>query len=72
MPNLVVRTKDGRELQITRNDFIYLKDKEGEVNWEWQYIDIIHPQIEDLLNRSEQFVDEVKKLLPDKPMGRLK
>jgi len=72
MPDLMIKTEDGRELQITRNNFIFLRDKEGEVNWEWQYIDVIHPQIEDILKRSEKLVDEVKSLLPDKPMGRLK
>ena len=72
MPDLLIRTRDGREVQITRGNFIFLKDEEGEVNWEWQYIDKIHSEVENILDRSEQMVDEVKKLLPDKPMGRLK
>lgn len=72
MPDLLIRTRDGREVQITRGNFIFLKDEEGEVNWEWQYIDKIHSEVEKILDRSEQMVDEVKRLLPDTPMGRLK
>lgn len=72
MPDLKVKTRDNREIQISRGNFIFLRDEEGEVNWEWQYITTIHSQIEEILNRSEEFVDEVKRLLPDMPMGRLK
>jgi phage pi2 protein 07 len=72
MPNLTIKGRDGRELQIADGGFIYFKDKEGEVNWEWQYISKIHPQIEKLLARAESMLDEVKELLPDLPMGSLK
>ena len=72
MPNLIVRTRDGRELQISDQNFVFLKDREGEVNWEWEYLDNIQSDIETILERSESMVDEVKRLLPDIPMGRLK
>ncbi|MFO7740081.1 MAG: hypothetical protein R6V46_16500 [Desulfatiglandaceae bacterium] len=72
MPNLIVRTRDGRELQISGQNFVFLKDQEGEVNWEWEYLGNIQSDIEAILERSESMVDEVKHLLPDIPMGRLK
>lgn len=72
MPNLIVRTRDGRELQISDRNFVFLKDQEGEVNWEWEYLDNMQSDIETILERSEAMVDEVKQLLPDIPMGRLK
>jgi len=67
-----VRTRDGRELQISGQNFVFLKDQEGEVNWEWEYLGNIQSDIEAILERSESMVDEVKHLLPDIPMGRLK
>ena len=67
-----MRTRDGRELQISGQNFVFLKDQEGEVNWEWEYLGNIQSDIEAILERSESMVDEVKHLLPDIPMGRLK
>jgi hypothetical protein len=72
MPNLTIKGRDGRELQIAHGGYIYFRDEEGEVNWEWQYIPKIHEEIENILTRAEGMLDEVKKLLPDLPMGRLK
>lgn len=72
MPNLVVGSRGGRELQISRGKFIFLRDREGEVNRGWQYVENAQPGIEAILERAEAMVDEVKALLPDIPMGRLK
>lgn len=72
MPNLIVKANDGRELQISRGGFVYYKHKEGEVNWEWQYISNLHEDIEKILERAEGMLDEVKTLLPDRPMGKIK
>jgi phage pi2 protein 07 len=72
MPNLIVKAQDGRELQISRGGFVYYKDNEGEVNWEWQYISDLQEDMEKILKRAESMLDEVKSLLPDSPMGRIK
>lgn len=72
MADLIVRDDEGREIQISKGEFIFLKDSEGEVNWDWQYIDEIQPQIETMLKESATYIDQVKELLPDIPMGRLK
>jgi len=72
MPNLIVKGRDGRELQISHGGFVYFKDEEGEVNWEWEYIPKAHEEIENILARAESMLDEIKKLLPDRPMGRIK
>jgi len=69
MPNLTIKGRDGRELQISLGNFIYFKDAEGEVNWEWEYIPNLHQEIEKLIARTEMMLDEVKKLLPDLPPG---
>ncbi|GEM_PF-2539419 len=73
MPNLVIRSRDGREVQISEGNFVFLKDQEGEVNWEWQYLeDHVRSQVDGILQKAEAMVDEVKDMLPDLPMGRLK
>jgi hypothetical protein len=73
MPNLTIKTEDGRELQISRGSFIFLRDEEGEVNWEWEHLlPEIGQELEGILDRSEAIVNEVKSLLPNIPMGRLK
>jgi hypothetical protein len=72
MPNLTIKGRDGRELQISQGSFVYFKDEEGEVNWEWEYIPGIHEEIENILARAERVLDEIKKLLPDRPVGRIK
>jgi hypothetical protein len=72
MPNLVVRSRDGRELQISDGNFIFLKDQEGEVNWEWQYLEDVHSDVEASPHRAEAMIHQVKDLLPDNPVGRIK
>ncbi len=72
MADLIVRDEEGREIQISKGEFIFLKDSEGEVNWDWQYIDEIQSQIETMLKEAANYIDQVKELLPDIPMGRLK
>lgn len=72
MADLIVRDEEGREIQISKGEFIFLKDSEGEVNWDWQYIDEIQSQIETMLKEAAKYIDQVKELLPDIPMGRLK
>jgi hypothetical protein len=73
MPNLTIKTQDDRELQISRGSFIFLRDEEGEVNWEWeQLLPEIRQELEGILDRSEAMITDVKSLLPNIPMGRLK
>jgi hypothetical protein len=52
MSNLTIKGRDGRKLQISRGDFIYFKDDEREVTWEWEYIPVIHPELEKLLEKA--------------------
>ena len=72
MPHLVVRGEDGRQLQISNRNFVFLRDKEGEVNWEWEYLsEEIRSALQEVLRRAEEMLDEVKDLLPDMPVGKI-
>jgi hypothetical protein len=73
MPHLVIRSEDGRELQISPRNYVFFRDEEGEVNWEWEYLPAeIRSAIQKLVGRADGMLDEVKDLLPDVPMGRIK
>ena len=72
MPHLVVGGEDGRQLQISNRNFVFLRDKEGEVNWEWEYVsEEIRSALQEVLRRAEEMLDEVKDLLPDMPVGKI-
>ena len=73
MFKIEIRAEDGRELKMTKDNFIYYKFADGtDTFWEWEHIagkaDVFDP----LFTQARRLVEEAEKRLPDLPMSGLR
>ena len=69
MFKIEIHTEDGRELKMSKGDFIYFKDVDGiDTFWEWEKITPLKEKFERLFEDADRLVDNAAERLPNIPM----
>ena len=57
---IYIRTKDGREVEILSESYIYLRDLEvNGTYWEWHKISSMHDEIKQIIQSTEESIDHI-------------
>jgi len=57
---IYIRTKDGREVEILSESYIYLRDLEvNGTYWEWHKISSMHAEIKQIIQSTEESIDQI-------------
>lgn len=73
MFKIEIQADDGRELKMTRDNFIYFKFADGtDTFWEWEHVAGRADDFDALFAKARQLVDAAEKRLPDMPMSGLR
>jgi hypothetical protein len=69
MFKIEIHLDDGRELKMSKGDFIYYKDTDGiDTYWEWEKIAPTQEKFDALFKEAADIVDRAVRRLPDIPM----
>ena len=73
MFKIEIKADDGRVLKMSKNNFIYYRDTEGnDTFWEWEHIVGKAAKFEPLFSQARKLIDQAEKQLPDLPMPGLR
>jgi hypothetical protein len=65
---IIVKTDDGRELQIARGSHLFLKDAAGKETYlEWQEVPAIQPLLNEVLAKGEELLNHVAETIKAHP-----
>jgi hypothetical protein len=68
-----IQTDDGRELKVSKNNFIYYRDTEGtDTYWEWEHIQGKEKQFEPIFNEVRKLLKKAETHLLRLPMTNLR
>ncbi len=70
MFKIEIKTDDGRELKISKENFIYFKFADGtDTFWEWEHVAGRTEDFDPLFSQAQRLIDEAQARLPDIPMS---
>lgn len=70
MIKIEIQRADGRELKVSRENFIYFKGADGrDTFWEWEHIGGKGEVFDPLFEKAARLLDEAEANLPDWPMS---
>ncbi|MGA6925522.1 MAG: hypothetical protein WBY88_07565 [Desulfosarcina sp.] len=73
MFKIEIQSDDGRELKISRDNFVYFKAADGrDTFWEWEHIRAKSEAFDPLFDQASKLIDEAEAHLPDWPMSGLR
>jgi hypothetical protein len=73
MFKIEIQADDGRELKVSRDNFIYYRDAEGRDSyWEWEHIRGKAKQFDPIFEEAKMLIEKVESRLPDLPMTGLR
>lgn len=73
MFKIEINADDGRELKMSKDNFIYYRDAEGNDSfWEWEHIAGKAEEFDPLFTQARALIDQAESCLPDIPMPGLR
>ena len=68
-----IRSESGREIQFSRDNYIYLKEPDKHEHfWQWNQFDGREKEITRICEKARELAVEVEALLPDQPMSAVR